>query len=69
MKPNGRFFYDTARACEMVLIEDSGHPYDGWLCRKHANGGWVTVRKATEDDRKALADPRVVDYEPFQRQE
>jgi hypothetical protein len=29
-------------------------PYEGWLCFKHPDGQWVTLRKATDDDLETL---------------
>lgn len=37
-----------ATGLEIILV-DSG-PYEGWICFRHADGGWVTLRKATPLD-------------------
>lgn len=47
-------FYDKASGREMLLI-DEGESFGGWLCYRHPDGQWVTLRKATEADRRAIA--------------
>lgn len=31
-----------------------GYSLDGWICRRHADGQWVTMRKATDADKKII---------------
>lgn len=47
-QPDGMIFYDRASRREMMLVTD-GH-WRGWLCYRHAEGQWVSLRKATRDD-------------------
>ena len=49
-EPTGAKFFDIATNREMILIEDEKSSYKGWLCYKHPDGQWVTLRKATNDD-------------------
>lgn len=50
-EPEGIRFYDRSRG-EMILITE-GHLKD-WLCYRHPDGQWVTLREATEADKTAL---------------
>ena len=45
------YFYDGASSRRMCYVypSASGH-YAGWLLYQHADGHWVTLRKATDDD-------------------
>lgn len=53
-EPKGLRFYDLGRRCEMILVHE-GERYAGWLCYRHPDGQWMTLRKATEDDRARIA--------------
>ena len=55
MEPKGTKFRDLKSGRMMVLVAD-GEPYAGWLCYRHPDGQWVTLRQATERDRDAVAD-------------
>lgn len=46
-------FYDAASQRRMKLIGTG--PWNGWIAYKHPDGQWVTLRRATDDDRKQLA--------------
>lgn len=48
-EPKGFRFFDNATGREMLLVAE-GESYAGWLCYKHPDGQWVTLRKATPDD-------------------
>lgn len=48
--PEGFRFWDNANQREMLLVDNDGSAYHGWLCYLGADGQWVTLRKATEDD-------------------
>lgn len=50
VNPPGRYFYDAGLCRELLLIEDLASGWNGWLCYRHPDGQWVTLRKATEDD-------------------
>jgi hypothetical protein len=54
-EPKGVRFYDVVSKRELLLVAE-GEPYAGWLCYRHPDGQWVTLRKATEDDRDRIAD-------------
>lgn len=56
-EPDGVRFYDAASGRNMVLVAD-GAPMGGWLHYRHPNGQWVSLRKATDDDRARLGVPR-----------
>ncbi len=49
-QPSGVRFYDQRSQREMLLIREPGHESDGWLCYQHADGQWVTLRRATGRD-------------------
>lgn len=49
-EPRGISFFDMASNREMLLV-DEGQAYAGWICYRHPDGQWVTLRKATEEDR------------------
>lgn len=51
-EPDGTRFFDAAFGREMVLVKE-GHA-KGWLCYRHPDGQWVTLREATAADRAAL---------------
>lgn len=48
-EPRGLRFYDKATERQMLLVHE-GELYAGWLCYRHPDGQWVTLRKATDDD-------------------
>jgi len=52
--PAGRVFYDVRSGRTMILVEEPGYVFDGWLCYKHPDGQWVSLRKVTEDDRARI---------------
>lgn len=52
-EPHGIRFFDAVSNREMILVAD-GEPFAGWLCYRHPDGQWVTLRKATEEDRNNL---------------
>lgn len=56
-EPKGVRFYDMASDREMLLIADDEpqESFRGWLCWRHREGHWVTLRKATADDLERIA--------------
>jgi hypothetical protein len=48
-EPKGFAFFDAASGRDMLLVAQ-GEAYAGWVCYKHPDGQWVTLRKATESD-------------------
>lgn len=52
-EPKGKRFMD-ANLGSTLLVEEGD--FAGWLCRRHPDGQWVTVREATEDDLRVLAE-------------
>lgn len=51
-EPRGPEIFDHTTG-RLVKLAMSG-PYEGWLLYKHADGQWVTYRKATRDDRDRI---------------
>lgn len=49
--PRGYTFRD-ARLGEMMLVYEGA--WKGWLVRRHPDGQWVTLRKATPEDWRSL---------------
>lgn len=54
-EPEGIRFYDGATGREMLLVADGSPSFAGWLCYRHPDGQWVTLRKATAEDRAAVS--------------
>lgn len=52
-EPKGLRFFNKATGQEMLLVAP-GEPYAGWLCYRHPDGQWVTIREATAEDHKAI---------------
>ena len=53
-EPKGVRFFDRASGRHMLLVQDPGSGFDGWLCWRHPDGQWVTLRLATSEDREAV---------------
>jgi hypothetical protein len=53
-EPKGVRFYDALNKREMLLVAD-GESFGGWLCYRHKDGQWVTLKRATQDDRDRIA--------------
>lgn len=51
-EPPGFQFLETNTGRTMILV--TGGPWKGWLAARHPGGDWVSVRQATDADRKAL---------------
>ena len=51
-KPKGITFFDAKSKRNMILVEEG--PYKGWVCYQVPSGSWVTLREATEEDKKML---------------
>ena len=49
-EPQGTRFWDAASDREMLLVDEPERDFDGWLCYRHPDGQWVSLRKATEED-------------------
>jgi len=49
-EPSGIRFFDAANNREMLLVQDEKAPFNGWLCFRHPDGQWVTLREATQND-------------------
>jgi hypothetical protein len=52
-QPSGTRFHDLASGREMMLVH-AGELYAGWIVYKHPDGQWVTLREATDADRRAI---------------
>lgn len=52
-EPKGVRFTDKRRG-EMLLVQEPGYTFDGWLCYRHPDGQWVSLRKATNEDYAVL---------------
>lgn len=55
--PAGVRFWDVGRHRELLLVEVG--PWAGWICYRHPDGQWVSLRKATEADLQCLHQARV----------
>lgn len=51
-EPAGTPFYDNASQRRMKYVVEG--PWKGWIIYQHADGHWVTLRKATDEDIIAL---------------
>lgn len=50
-EPPGIKFWSQSRQQEMILVSrQANSPAAGWLCYRHPDGQWVTLRKATKAD-------------------
>lgn len=47
----GQEYYDKASNRIITIMEHRG---ENWLCYKHPDGQWVTLRKPTEEDIEKL---------------
>lgn len=62
MSAPGQVFYDGATKRWMKYVPpDSTHWTAGWILYRHADGGWVTRRKASEDDVAAISRAALVE--------
>lgn len=52
-EPVGTRFYSGALRKQMMYCHEG--QWKGWLVYQHPDGGWVSYRKATEDDAAELA--------------
>ena len=52
--PGFEFFDGNSQRQLKYVYPDTKHWTAGWLLYKHPDGQWVTLRKATDDDIKAL---------------
>lgn len=52
-EPEGIRFINLQSGQELLLVAD-GQPHAGWLCYRHREGQWVTLREATHEDLDAL---------------
>lgn len=57
-EPVGIKFYSQSRHQEMMLVTEG--PHIGWICYRHPDRQWVSLRKATEADFTALANAQSV---------
>jgi len=55
-QPEGDTFFDAASGREMLLASEGS--FSGWLCFKHPDGQWVTLRKATEEDLQKIEEAK-----------
>lgn len=55
-EPKGIRFFDRRNDREMLLVGDDEPQagWRGWLFYRHPDGQWVSLRKATDEDRKAI---------------
>ena len=51
-EPVGFRFID-AHYGQLVFVEEGA--FKDWLCYRHPDGGWVSLREATEQDREKIA--------------
>jgi len=53
-EPKGVKFLDKASGRILLLVQDAQSDFDGWLAYNHPDGQWVTLRKATEEDKQII---------------
>lgn len=54
-EPIGQRFFDVLSGREMILVNMPERPdIHEWVCYRHPDGQWVTLRRATEDDKQKL---------------
>ncbi len=53
-EPEGIRFRDEASGSSMLLLTERGHPNEGWLCWRHPDGQWVTLRCAGREERDRI---------------
>ncbi len=58
-EPKGVRFDDAASGRDMLLVNDRSS-FDGWVCCRHPDGQWITLRRATDEDQAAIASARPV---------
>lgn len=58
-EPKGIQFFDAISNRQMLLVAE-GEPFAGWLCYRHPDGQWVSLREATNADRAKLASALVL---------
>lgn len=51
-KPIGLEFHDLVSGRQMVYVTEG--QYKGWICYKHPDGQWVTLRIATQEDKERI---------------
>jgi hypothetical protein len=60
-EPKGLRFYDLNSGRRMLLVDDEERAdIAGWIAYKHPDGKWVSLRKATDADLKAINDARIL---------
>jgi len=64
-KGKGYAFFDNASGRTMMLVYEG--EWKDWICYKHPDGQWVSLRKAATDDWRALvkAMSKVIDGTDF----
>ena len=55
-EPPGLRFFDARSRREMLLVTEGS--FEGWICYRHPDGQWVSLRKATDDDRERIRTAR-----------
>ena len=53
-EPKGLRFFDKASGREMLHVTEEGDWCD-WICYRHSDGQWVSMREATAEDREVIA--------------
>jgi hypothetical protein len=55
-EPSGVHFVDMASMRQMVLVQETDPRKDlhGWICYRNRDGVWMTLRRATEEDRRRV---------------
>ncbi len=56
-EPKGYKFYSQTRRQEMMVVYEG--EWKDWLCYKHPDGQWVSLRKATQSDLAELGNALV----------
>ena len=53
-EPKGIRFFDVGHGNREMIILAESERHAGWLCYRHPDGEWVTLREATAEDRKVV---------------
>ena len=54
-EPSGTRFRAHGKEMMLVLTDEPRKDLHGWLLYRHADGQWVTLRKATDQDINAIS--------------
>ena len=61
-EPKGIKFYSQSRKQDMMFCTEEGHSFYQWILYRHPDGQWVSLRKATAQDRQQLSAALIKSY-------